>query len=87
MNRKRVALATSAAAIFALGLSATAQADHHEMGEKGEKIKCEGVNSCKGHGECATASHDCGGKNACAGKGWVKMTKAECDAAKAKMKK
>ena len=37
------------------------------------KVKCEGVNSCKGH-------------SACKGKGFLEMTQAQCDAAKAKSK-
>ena len=55
----------------------TASADHHE----GDGVKCAGVNSCGGKGECAAAdgSHDCGGKNSCKGKGWVhKSSAAEC---------
>ncbi|MCB9641228.1 MAG: hypothetical protein H6728_16320 [Myxococcales bacterium] len=44
------------------------------------QIKCEGINSCTGKGECAAAdgSHDCAGKNSCTGKGWVKTTEADC---------
>ena len=42
-------------------------------------VKCSGVNSCKGHGECASAdgSHACAGKNECKGKGWVKVKSEE----------
>ena len=68
----------------ALGLLAaspgTASADHHE----GDGVKCAGINSCGGKGECAAAdgSHDCGGKNSCKGKGWVKVESAEACADK-----
>ena len=39
--------------------------------DAGKTVKCAGVNSCKGHGECASAdgSHACAGKNECKGKG------------------
>jgi hypothetical protein len=76
---KTAALAAAAAALFLSG--APAYADHHE-GEA--KVKCEGVNACKGQGSCHTAGNECAGKNACKGQGVVEMTKAECDAAKAK---
>lgn len=83
MNRKSFALAAAAAAIFATGGATNALADHHE-GEA--KIKCEGANACKGESACATADNACHGKNSCKGKGFLKLTKAECDAAKAKSK-
>ena len=80
MNAKSFALATAAAALFVTGGSG-AWADHHE-GEEA-KIKCEGVNGCKGESACATATNECAGQNGCKGKGFLKLTKAECDAARA----
>jgi hypothetical protein len=75
-----LALATAAAFVFsAAPLTAANGADE-------AKVKCEGVNSCKGQGACATASNSCAGKNACKGQGYVEMSKAECEAAKAKQK-
>ena len=41
---------------------------------------CSGVNACKGKGACKSGSNGCKGKNACKGKGFVKMSKAQCDA-------
>ena len=55
-----VALAAAAAVMFSAVPVSTASAAEGKM-------KCEGVNSCKG-------------------KGYLEMTKAECDAAKAKAK-
>ena len=83
VNRKSFAIAAAAAAIFAAGGATSALADHHEGGEK---IKCDGVNGCKGESACATADNSCAGENGCKGKGFLKLTKAECDAAKADMK-
>ncbi len=83
MNRKSFALATAAAAIFATGGATSALAAHHEGDAK---IKCEGVNSCKGKSACATADNSCSGQNGCHGKGFLKLTKAECEAAKAEAK-
>lgn len=59
-------LATAAAAMFIAGAAMTgaptaAKAD----------VKCAGINACKGHGSCKTASNECKGLNACKGQGWV----------------
>ena len=56
-------------------------------GEKTATMYCKGVNACKGQGACKSAANDCAGKNACAAKGFLMLTQAECDAAKAKAKK
>jgi hypothetical protein len=50
------------------------------------KVKCEGVNGCKGQSACHTATNGCQGQNSCKGKGYLMLSKADCDAAKAKMK-
>ncbi len=75
-----VALATAAAGMFALTAAAPA-------GAQAAKVKCEGVNGCKGQGACKGASNACKGQNACKGKGFTEMSKADCDKAKAAMKK
>jgi hypothetical protein len=80
MTKRSAVLAAAAAAIFVSGAATQAVAGHHESGEK---VKCEGANSCKGHSECATDQTSCSGQNECAGKGWVKMSPEECEAAKA----
>jgi hypothetical protein len=49
-------------------------------------VHCTGVNSCKGSSECKSAKNSCKGMNSCKGQGWVSMTQAACDAAKAKAK-
>jgi len=87
MNAKKItglALATAAAGMFMSAGIAPAFADKH-MGEA--KVHCDGANACKGQSACQTASSACKGHNSCKGKGWLSLTKAECDAAKAKMKK
>lgn len=40
--------------------------------------KCMGVNSCKGHSSCKTATNSCKGLNSCKGKGFVEMSKSTC---------
>lgn len=76
----RAALATAAALMFGSMAVTTA-------GAAEAKVKCEGVNSCKGTSACGTATNGCQGQNACKGKGYLLLSQAECDAAKAKLKK
>jgi hypothetical protein len=68
------ALATAAAALFITGaaVSGTPTAAHAADG-----VKCMGINACKGHSECQTASNACNGLNACKGQGWVTVSSAE----------
>ena len=82
MKIRNAAIASAAAALFVAGVgtpAAPAQA------EEAEKIKCEGVNSCKGESSCKTLFSECAGHNECKGKGFVMLTPEECDAAKAEM--
>lgn len=37
------------------------------------KVKCSGINACKGQGSCASGEQACAGKNECKGKGWVNV--------------
>ncbi len=74
-----MAIATAAALLFSTLGATTAQAE-------GAKIKCTGVNSCKGQSSCKSAKNSCKAMNSCKGQGFLEMTKAQCDAAKAKAK-
>jgi uncharacterized membrane protein len=71
------AVAATVAALFATG-SLVAPT----VAQAADSVQCFGVNSCKGHGACKTASNDCKGMNACKGQGWEpKASKAECESA------
>ena len=85
MKSRAITLASAAAALFIAGAAGTAFADHHEKSEA--KIKCEGVNECKGKGACSSAKNSCAGENSCKGKGFLMMTAEECSAAKEKLSK
>ncbi len=74
------AVATAAALLFAAVTAPVARAED-------AKVKCEGVNSCKGTSACATAHSSCQGQNKCKGQGFLQLSKADCDAAKAKLSK
>jgi uncharacterized membrane protein len=84
-NSTGVALATAAAMLFGTALASTASAADAPKADAG-KIHCTGVNSCKGQSACKSANNACKGQNSCKGKGFLEMTKADCDAAKAKAK-
>ena len=73
------AIATAAALLFSSMPTTASAADE-------AKVKCEGVNSCKGQTACATAQNSCQGQNSCKGQGYLMLSKADCDAAKAKQK-
>jgi len=75
-----IALATAAAGMFAMTAAGPVAA-------QGAKVKCEGVNSCKGHSDCKSGKSECKGLNACKGQGFKEMSKADCDKAKMAMKK
>jgi uncharacterized membrane protein len=85
MSWKSAMLASAAAGLFVAGTAGLASAQ--EKKAEAEKVKCEGVNECKGTGACAGEGHGCGGQNGCKGQGFLELTKEECDAAKAKLKK
>lgn len=69
--------AVLAAAAFSLAMTGTTFVAPAVAGEM--TIKCSGVNSCKGHSECATANSSCKGQNSCKGHGWVfTETEAQC---------
>lgn len=83
MNARKlsgIALATAAAGLFAVTAAGPAAA-------QAAKVKCMGVNSCKGQGGCKGASNSCKGLNGCKGQGFVEMSEADCNKAKAAMKK
>jgi hypothetical protein len=75
-----IAVATAAALLFGTLAVSTASAEE-------AKMHCDGVNACKGQSACKTANNACKGQNSCKGKGFTEMTKKDCDAAKASMKK
>lgn len=66
------ALAMAAAGVT--GMSGTAMA-----GESG-KVHCYGVNKCKGHNDCKSASNACKGMASCKGQGFVVMSRHACEA-------
>ncbi len=76
-----LALTASAALMNSCVTSGTnSSAASADMGE------CHGVNSCKGTGACGGKGNSCAGKNSCKGQGWLKLSKADCEAKSGKFK-
>lgn len=75
MDKKKFAsvIATAAAIAFVTAplTSTLTQAASH-------KIKCYGVNACKGQSTCKTAKSACKGENSCKGHGFVMKTAKQC---------
>lgn len=65
---KGALIATAVAGLFAAGTATAA-----DTAAAPTKVKCLGINSCKGQGLCSAPglSHTCAGKNECKGKGWI----------------
>lgn len=76
-------LAAAAAGLFVTGATGVIASP----AQAADKIKCEGVNSCKSSSDCKTLFSECAGHNECAGKGFKMLTPEECDEAKAEMAK
>ena len=64
--------------VVGLLLAGAPQLGHADDKTKEAKVKCAGINSCKGKGGCASASNSCSGQNGCKGKGWIETTAKEC---------
>ncbi len=69
------ALAVAAAGLFLSGSAAVIAADTKEV-----KVRCAGVNACKGKSECSSAKNGCQGQNECKGQGWISLPEKECAA-------
>jgi uncharacterized membrane protein len=68
-----VALAIAAASLFAFAPVASHASEDAQ-------VHCYGVNKCKGHNDCKSATNACKGQSSCKGKGFVAMSEHACDA-------
>ena len=65
----------AAAATMMLAGSVTAPTTGHAADYK---VKCFGLNACKGTGSCKSTGNGCKGQNACKGQGVKMMSKSAC---------
>lgn len=82
MDKKKIAGVIAATAAIAFVTAPLTSAFAHTSA----KIKCYGVNKCKGKSACKTAQGSCKGKNSCKGKGYLMKTEAQCKKMHGKMK-
>lgn len=78
-----ISMAAAAATLLLAGCSTgdtAASAEQASSDATMAKVKCSGINSCKGSSSCATATSSCKGQNSCKGKGWIEASKSDCDA-------
>lgn len=73
LNATTGAALAAAAAILVANVTVPAAA-----GSTSYKVKCFGLNACKGHGSCKSAGNACKGHNACKGKGYSMISKSRC---------
>ena len=77
MSMKNAVLATAVASLF---VSGAAFAEGKKEKKAGSTVMCAGVNECKGHGACKSASNACKGQNGCKGQGVTETSQKDCKA-------
>jgi hypothetical protein len=73
-SKKAIGVAMALAAAGMISTSAPVFA-----GSTDAKVHCFGVNKCKGHNDCKTATNACKGQASCKGLGFVGVSAAACD--------
>jgi hypothetical protein len=75
MSMKNAVLASAVASLF---MSGAAFAKDKAEKKAADKVMCSGVNECKGHGGCKSASNACKGQNGCKGQGLTETSAEDC---------
>ena len=75
MNVKNTVIASAVASMF---LSGAAMAKGKAGKKTTEVVKCAGINECKGHGGCKSATNACKGQNGCKGQGVTETSSQDC---------
>lgn len=79
MKKTRVSKGFVLASCTAALLSSTCVLANNSSASSSEMmVMCNGINACKGHSDCKTATSACKGMNQCKGTGWVFLSKEEC---------
>jgi len=68
-----------AMAVAAAGMLSTTAPVFAAEGASKANVHCYGVNKCKGHNDCKTASNACKGHGSCKGMGFVSVSAKACD--------
>ncbi len=72
INKTAATLAITAAGMFAIAVPTVASAGADSQ------VHCYGVNVCKGHNDCKSASNACKGQASCKGQGFVAVSEKTC---------
>jgi uncharacterized membrane protein len=76
-KRRRILVATLASALV-IAPAVLAGATNAAAAKESEKVRCYGVNKCKGTGDCGGKDHSCANQNACKRQGYVEMDRKTC---------
>ncbi|MBI2339172.1 MAG: hypothetical protein HYU99_02235 [Deltaproteobacteria bacterium] len=78
MNKKMLGTIV-ATAVAGFIFTANCMAEETTTSTTTAKVKCSGMNECKGKGMCKGMDNACKGQNGCKGKGWMEMdTEKDC---------
>ena len=82
MNTSTLSITGASLALVAAGLASlsTSARAADAPAAKAELGHCMGVNACKGHNGCKTASNACKGQGGCKGQGFVEASTSNCSA-------
>jgi uncharacterized membrane protein len=80
-STKGMVIASAVAALFASqAFGGDKAAPKKDTKQTADKVRCGGINECKGKGECGGANGACAGTNECKGQGWFFSTEKDCKA-------
>ena len=72
------AMAVAMASLAGCNATAETTSASPVVAGKTDLVHCYGVNVCKGHNDCKTATNACGGHASCKGTGFVAMPSKSC---------
>lgn len=73
-----IALALAAASLTGCNSMGTTSEASTMKTASADNAHCYGINKCKGHNDCKSASNACKGMGSCKGQGFLKMSKHAC---------
>ena len=73
-----IALALAAASLAGCNSMGGDKMGADKMAAKSANVHCFGVNKCKGHNDCKTATNACKGHASCKGQGFLSMSSKAC---------
>jgi hypothetical protein len=81
MSKQHISMGVAAVTLALAGMASAADAPAGSSGKAvaaNDTVHCYNVNSCKGTGDCKTATNACKGQNSCKGHGFSARTATAC---------